>query len=341
MSPWPATTSPQFTCRPEHFSNIASALESVGHCIVADVLDTKSLALCSQYTTRLFQKNDAAYENQQMSDGEINAYYGSTYSFQSDPEGTHHLDLFMNAIEKSALLDLFTHLLKGDIAALHGPMLRGPNLKIPRMHLGFHCDGQVTEYAKRAFHSDGEYTLWTPFNDIDPHTPGLLLVSKKYAHYSENVKSLVAHKSISFLFNHNTMRKALFEEEAIEYQQQFEHHLNQIIQDFSTELYTPQLKLGSVILIHRDTYHTDFMHPNVTQPRYSADIRFIGDFDKTFNYINKERGYIYQRQFVRHRYDPYETPVTETPAETEPVATVTAPTKKTFFARAKAIFGRS
>src|SRR3990167_2268780 len=189
----PSGISPRFTCDAQHFPDIAAALNSVGHVVIENVLDAQTLDICNHYTTQLFTRMDNDYQAGLFTEGQIYAYFGNTTSFMSDAKGSQHFEHFIDMIERSSILDLSTFLLKGDVAALHGPMLRRVTSDKMLRFVGLHTDCQVKEYAEQAYKNQDSYTCWMPLCDIHETTPRLMLLNKTLSRLVHPLSPLVNH----------------------------------------------------------------------------------------------------------------------------------------------------
>ena len=320
-TPTPKGISPRFSCDHNQFTDIAAALHSIGHVVIENVFDEQTLSICGAYAANLFKKVEDDYQaGKYTTAGEINSYFGSTFSFASDPEGTKHLELFMDMIERSPILNLFTFLLNGNVAAIHGPVLRRVDPTIPFRHIGLHSDNQVNEYTNHGYNSNCSYTTWTPLCDIDETTARLFLLGRdiQFEDPLMNMKTPTTvdkvsicskknketHLDITPLYLSKLPRKELSPEELVKLNNEYHEYTNSLIDKLGEAAYAPQLKMNSVVVFLNDVIHGSFSHDGLTRPRHSADIRFIGDFDKSVNYERKERAFIFKR-YIRQAYDPF------------------------------------
>ena len=295
----PQGISPRFSCEEKNFTLIDAAIESVGHVIIEDVFTVKSLLHPQQHIHTLFQKRDQFYQKQEknFTPVELDIYFGNTFSFEDQTS----LSQFIATIQSSPLLDLLFYLLKGDIAAGYGPVLRRNDIQHPLQHIGHHCDaGLISEYVNNAFNSNKQYTMWTPLCDVDESTGGLLMFSKnrsrQYASAVHNptspytdIMGKISKVALHHPPNEPVTAQALTERE---------HYYNAfdiIIDELGDELYAPILNMGSVILFDQHVLHGPFFHHNLTKPRYSIDLRFFGDFDKSKDYELQMESYIFKK----------------------------------------------
>jgi len=291
----PRGKSPRFQCYPEYFSSIRSALDRVGHVILEDVLNETTLNQISQYSGSIFKGKDACYQRGEMTDSEIYTHHGGTYGFfQPDLNtATHHLEKFMSMIGRSRVLDLYFHLLGGNVAALHGPMLRRVRPLLSTA-IGFHVDTQVIEYAKQAFNSNDSYTMWMPFCDINETVPALLLLSRQFD-FKNLDPSVMAPLNLK-----NEYLEATPESNRRTYTA-----LNSLISTLDEDIYAPLLKKGSVVIFKSDVLHGSFTHDGFKKERYSADIRFVGEFDPEGDYSFKERAFLFSK-YQRRLYGAFD-----------------------------------
>ncbi|OGO96217.1 MAG: hypothetical protein A3F41_05315 [Coxiella sp. RIFCSPHIGHO2_12_FULL_44_14] len=318
----PQGVSPRFPCHPDYFSSIAQALNTIGHVVIEAIFDQKILDRCQQYAHDLFAQIRTDYEKGKFTKGQTSAYFSSTYSFRPDPPGAQHSQLFMSMIGRSSVLDLYSYLLKGDIAALHGPVVRRVDPTFPQGYTGLHADDQVTDYAEHAFKSKDIYTMWTPFDHVTEETSTLLLLSQAWRlvdenHQPTNINNPKKLKKV-FLYNafkdfsldvtpmylHHLPQKELTQQELSEFNQQHHQQLKELIETLGSDLYAPTVNQGSVIIFKYPTVHGSYLHNRMTQLRYSADIRFIGDFDvlAPFTFVHQEKIYFFKR-YTQYIYD--------------------------------------
>ena len=321
----PAGISPRYSCHPDNYAHIALALNTVGHVVIENVFDTTTLHYSKAYTLNFFKKMDAAYQQEQLSETECQSYFGNTYSFMPDKEGNECFQLFMDMIGRS-IINLYFYLLKGDVAAIHGPILRRVDPTFPLRCIGLHVDNQkpIIEYTNQAFRCKDAYSMWTPLCDINSNTPGLLLLHRKFrfintAHnllepgdvnnvhiYNTDAENLNEKINVTPLYLFNLPRKELNPNEDLRINTLQQETLDSLIKKLGYDIYAPQLTLGSAIIFNRDVIHGSFSYNGLTQPRHSIDLRFIGDFDKLKEYAHKERSYIF-KQYSAQSYDPNPT----------------------------------
>ena len=326
LSQNPKGISSRFSCHPSNFSAIADALNNIGHVVIENVFDQQTLIQCDQYAQNLFCGMDERYLQGDFCESELINYLGNTYSFIPDKIGSLHLELFLTMIETSGMLDLYAHLLKGDVAAF-GPVLRRADPAVAIRKTGLHTDGQVTEYALKATHSNSEYTLWIPFCAINEKTPALLLMARGLQFSDNTIAKPGYHQGptnnvfiydkrkgatseqkegldVTPLYLHNRPMSRPSEGEILRVSQRHDAVLNGLISRWENDIHVPHMDLGSAIIFDRDIIHCSFSHDGMSQARHSADIRFVGSFDTTHDFINKERAYIYKK-FMRQHYDPF------------------------------------
>ena len=315
----PKGISPRFSCEPSEFPRIQTALDSIGHVIIENVLEKPTLRICNTYTENLFEKIDSDFNAGLFTEGQIYAYLGSTYSFMSDAEGKKHEKLFLDMIERSPIMDLFSFLHKGTVAGVHGPVIRRADPTKPLQHIGLHTDGQPTEYVERAYRSNNCYTTWIPLCNVDSHTARLFLFHKNV--YFENPAVSILNPSLSEnifishrkkdnihidatpLYIYSLPRKILDHEALAKYNKNYHETTNHILNIIGDEAYAPELSMNSAIVFRQNIIHGSFCHNNLTKARHSIDIRFMGDFDRMTNFDTKERAFIFQR-YTRQTYDP-------------------------------------
>ena len=314
----PQGISPRFTLDTTQFSHIESALEEVGHVVIDHVFDRQTLTYCRQYAINLFSKMDVSYDEGKFSGGELSSYLGNTYSFMPDAEGNRYCEFFMNMIARSRILDLLSCLLNGDVAAIHGPVIRRVSAEHPLRNIGLHQDSAIAEYADHGYRSQRQYSLWVPLCDVDENTASLLLLSRRFqftGDYGDITKPRDRFSNacicdgnstinVSSLYLQNQPRKHLSEQEANQHTQDYYRTLNNLIEKLGNDIYAPTLDETSVVIFNRDTIHGSFGHAGLTKSRHSIDIRFIADFDQFRAYKNKERAYIFRR-YSRYNYNPF------------------------------------
>ena len=316
LKKWPQGISPRFCCHPDNFKSIADALKNVGHVVVEDLFSTTSLTYCKKYLKHLFETKDADYQNGKMNEAERKIYFESTYSF-IDQAAQSYCEAYLSMLQRSHLLDVFHYLLKGDVAAAYGPVLRRVDPKYSLRHVGLHKDGLLTEYTQHAYQSNDEYTLWTPLSDIDVETSTVLFLSNKYQFPNNTAPGEAADTVILYntltqqplditpLFLHNLPKKNFSKEEEQEANHRYYNALNHLITEAGDNLYAPTLKLGSAIIFDQHVVHGSFFHTGLKKTRYSIDIRLIGDFDKLIDYDLKIPSYIFEK-YTRHTFHPSE-----------------------------------
>ena len=268
----PQGVSPRFTCHADNYKKIEEAIRTVGHVVIENVFDKSTLDVCTDYTSELFTELDASYRKGEFTEGQLTAYFGNTFSFMSDKKGSEHLDKFMSMLQNSPVLSLYAYLLKGDVAAIHGPMLRRINPKKALRHVGLHPDGQVREYAKKAYNSNDTYTMWTPLCDIDEDTPGLLLIDKRFQvdEHSSNIYNPAANEKlilrdsskasdisidISKLYLNNQLQRELSSAEVPGLTDEYYEHTNNLIKKLGPYIYSPKLDKSSIVIFERGLIH--------------------------------------------------------------------------------------
>ena len=312
----PAGVSPRFLCDQKNFSDIISALDSVGHVIVEDVFDAQVLSYSKKYAVNFFKKMDAAYQRKKFNVNYTISYFSNTYSFMPDAEGTRHSEMYMDMIGRSHIIDLLMTMLNGDIAAILGPIVRYVDPRQSLRHIGLHVDDHVDEYAEQGFFSKRSCTMWVPLCDIDSETPGLLLLSRglRLIKNEENILLNRDGMDVTSLCLVKQPKRELTTDESAYFKQIHHQALQYLIETLGKDIYAPILKAGSVILFRSDVIHGSFCHEGLTRSRHSTDVRFIADFDQLANFKNRQNAYIY-RKYIRETYDPFAQSTQSIPAQ--------------------------
>jgi len=321
--------SPRFTFSSKNFEDISKALEAVGHVVIENLFDEESLWQSESYAKMAFEKMQKRFEsNDNLEASEIAAYVSGTTSFSSNPEGRRYCNLFMDMIARSGILDLYSFLLDGNVAAVQGPVLRRIDPNVFLRHIGLHADVQTKNYLD---HEKNQtiYTMWTPLCDIDDHTPGLLLIDRKFQLGSTCLKSKdsgMLHKitesgecchdiviDINKLHNKNQPRAVLDPKETEFLDKEYQQAMKNLSLSIGDYLYAPKLNKTSVIIFRHDVVHGSFSHPGLITPRLSIDIRFMSDFVKSSECVVDELCYVF-RQYQMQTYDPISKKVVDSDA---------------------------
>jgi len=319
----PTGISPRFSITAKNFANISDALETVGHVVLENVFDQPSLLHIKKYVAAVFGAMQDRFENDtDFADSEVSEYLGGTSSFSSNPEGRKYFNFFMDMVGRSRVLDLFSFLFDGNIAAVQGPVLRRVDPNIPLRHIGLHPDVQTKNYLNPD-KNEAIYTMWAPLCDIDDSTPGLLLIHRKFQFdeskfgISESeANSTILRETLEDDKNSNKIeidignlhlkkqpRKILDQQEIELLDKETRQIMEELILKIGDNMYAPKLNRGSIILFRHNVIHGSFSPPEFDTLRFSVDVRFMRDFVKSDDCVVNETCCVF-RQYHMRTYDP-------------------------------------
>ncbi|OGO90161.1 MAG: hypothetical protein A3F10_06340 [Coxiella sp. RIFCSPHIGHO2_12_FULL_42_15] len=290
--------SQKYPLKPEYCDHIINSVKLTGHCVLEQVWDVTFLDKVFSVADRFFEAKDQVWYLGKMPSGELNQYFGSFY----DVFDNHLNDDFFDCIATSALPMLFTVMLQGRFAIMKNERaVRRVDPKFPVRLSGFHVDGQLSKLSSQGFHTQDEYTVWSPLVDVmDDCTPRLMLIDRNdhasfLALYDSIVIDLGAKKNIPILglskLNLDLEKKFLKEILVAR-----ENAYAAVVE--KQKCYAPKLKKGDAIIFDKNIWHSSFIPPFFENKRLSLDFRIVGDHTPTTDEGWDGRFFSYKNRFL-------------------------------------------
>ncbi|OGO90162.1 MAG: hypothetical protein A3F10_06345 [Coxiella sp. RIFCSPHIGHO2_12_FULL_42_15] len=273
----PFFESERYVLRKENIDNIIQAIKNVGHCVIEKTWDINLVDYLYRISDQYFNCKDEAWFSGKMPDGELNQYFGAFY----DVFDAVSNDKFFNTIKDSCLPLLFNKMLNGKFVIMQNERsARRVDPKFPVRISGFHVDGQLSRLSSQGYHTQDEFTMWSPLRDaVDERTPRLLLL-----HQSENDNYLkinydqvtdIGDKQNIPILALSKLNLALEKNHSAEIITKRDKAYRVLFEKL--KCYAPKLQKGDVILYDKSVWHSTYAPENFSNKMISLDFRIVGD----------------------------------------------------------------
>ena len=276
-------SSPRIDFRSASFADIDAALKDPGHVVLDNVWNTSFLDEIRQIASERFEQDDEK-RNRGESLEDLNGYMGGELSigvFRNGPE--YNRRLFVE-FERSGLPALMRYLFEGPfVLGQSGASARRVDPRFPVRFTGLHHDGQLKYCSSVGLNTNRELTLWTPLVDCtDDRKPRLLLLNKKYDiddifEDEEKIRSNgVEFLPVALNLDPIGAERAYKEKTGGSLDGLFARVFAE------KECYAPYVAKGSIVLFDHRVVHGSYRTDHMTTPRYSFDMRLVGEFKTTW-----------------------------------------------------------